>query len=106
MLAERTVTVQQTSGPHAQALENQRRPEILVAGDADRVDHVPLTQLDAVERGQMLGIGLHRLVGDLYIEVALALEVVAQVLGAFVEQVLVHRTLLVDGHQFLHAGPG
>ena len=81
------------------------RAEILVAGDADRVDHVPLAQLDGIDRGQVLGIGLHRLMGDLYVEVAVALKVVAQVLGAFVEQVLIHRTLLVDGHQFLHLAP-
>ena len=62
---------------------------------------MPLAQFNGVERGHMLRVGLHRVVRNLHIEIALALIVVAQILGAFVEQVLVNRTLLINRYQFL-----
>ncbi len=58
LLAERTVAVQRCWLDRTlRRCSNQRRAEILIAGDADRVDDVPLTQLNRVERGQVLRIG-------------------------------------------------
>ena len=43
---------------------------------------------------------------DLHIEVTLGLEEATQILVTFVEEILIHRTFFVNGHQFLNFALG
>src|SRR6201996_5557930 len=53
----------------------------------------------------MLSVGVHGRVRDLYIEVAVAFVVVAEILRPFVQEVLVNRPLLIYGHKLLQGPP-
>src|ERR1700722_20431577 len=53
----------------------------------------------------MLSVGVDRRVRNLYIEVAVALVVVAEILRPFVQEVLVNRPLLIYGYKLLQGAP-
>ncbi len=85
-------------GLEVEALANGGLVEELVAGDIQAEEVVSLTQegLELHQDDAVLLVVL--LVVDLGVEVALYLEVVAEVAGALGQQVTVDGALLVDGH--------
>ena len=108
LLAEGTVAIDEFARTNADALLDEFIAEVSIAGNRDGIDDVFDPQLHVIENGYLFSIVLckllrtlvrNRRVGDLSIEIALALVVASQILRSFIEQILIDCAFLINGQE-------
>jgi hypothetical protein len=100
------VAVKGIGGMHAEQILEGRGVEVVVAGHTDPLHAAAGPKLHPVDNDDLVGTGGLPVMIDFHVEVAQALEVVAQAAVALVEQVFVHSALLEDRNHVLDAFGG